>query len=680
MSDQPGTESSNSCEESTNSPDMDVQDRREDKGSIERSREETLSLKKMLDRAKGTIKQLNGMLATYEHENGRLQDYMEALGNKHASGSINHCSTARNLRPFAENRNPPFYPMPAESSKTFCLPGSNGVPGLMRGPIPSPLFPMYGPEAPRFPLMKGGSGVFGEGPRSPPEDNGSSFLWRTQRQSLPWQYQQPHQMLSQPQPPASSALSPSAALGLLQFSQPTSLDSQGSGLPGPGASGTGRKRERAESQTTSPEPPSSNPEPHPPQASSSSGEGAGEGSEKGGKAETPGPGAGSWGESQEAGTAVTLVSDGKTDEKRFRKSCDFCTATKIRCDGRKPTCENCDKRLVACHYSEKKRPGPKLSNAFKRERGRVNTRWGVPLASQTEETHLQPPLLKEPRKGAQAAQPQDQHKQLPAYDQHQLPQPPCEQQQQQEQQPLHPLHFSMTAPLARAPPPQAGPLPPFATSAMFSHLTGSYPPPPPPFLPPSHMPASFNAGAPMYSMYSSSQQHHSAFPHFAPHMQSRMHHDPSISFPQGPPLHPLMGSPLSTATDLYASYGNMGMGTGSMANGSGGNAGNSLLPFPFLPPSAYTGESGGLLVPPNMSAPAFSSLTTTKGSPVGMENMIEEARGLAGPFQAPLSPLFSSRIQSPAVGDAPRADTEGGRGGRSEQTGAVSSLVGMSMR
>lgn len=30
--------------------------------------------------------------------------------------------------------------------------------------------------------------------------------------------------------------------------------------------------------------------------------------------------------------------------KNYRKSCDFCTSTKIRCDGGKPRCENCQKR------------------------------------------------------------------------------------------------------------------------------------------------------------------------------------------------------------------------------------------------------------------------------------------------------------------------------------------------
>lgn len=35
---------------------------------------------------------------------------------------------------------------------------------------------------------------------------------------------------------------------------------------------------------------------------------------------------------------------GAGGEKKYRKSCDFCTTTKIRCDGLKPTCDNCAKR------------------------------------------------------------------------------------------------------------------------------------------------------------------------------------------------------------------------------------------------------------------------------------------------------------------------------------------------
>jgi hypothetical protein len=40
----------------------------------------------------------------------------------------------------------------------------------------------------------------------------------------------------------------------------------------------------------------------------------------------------------------SLSSEGADGDKKYRKSCDFCTTTKIRCDGLKPTCENCSKR------------------------------------------------------------------------------------------------------------------------------------------------------------------------------------------------------------------------------------------------------------------------------------------------------------------------------------------------
>jgi hypothetical protein len=40
----------------------------------------------------------------------------------------------------------------------------------------------------------------------------------------------------------------------------------------------------------------------------------------------------------------SLMDDGGHHAKRYRRSCDFCTTTKIRCDGTKPTCQNCAKR------------------------------------------------------------------------------------------------------------------------------------------------------------------------------------------------------------------------------------------------------------------------------------------------------------------------------------------------
>ena len=56
------------------------------------------------------------------------------------------------------------------------------------------------------------------------------------------------------------------------------------------------------------------------------------------------------------------------NSKVFRKSCDFCTTTKIRCDGHKPSCSNCEKRSITCHYSQRQRPGPKLNVSYLRSR------------------------------------------------------------------------------------------------------------------------------------------------------------------------------------------------------------------------------------------------------------------------------------------------------------------------
>ena len=63
------------------------------------------------------------------------------------------------------------------------------------------------------------------------------------------------------------------------------------------------------------------------------------------------------------------------NSKAFRKSCDFCTSTKIRCDGHKPSCSNCEKRSIICHYSQRKRPGPKFNASYLRSREAFKAKW-----------------------------------------------------------------------------------------------------------------------------------------------------------------------------------------------------------------------------------------------------------------------------------------------------------------
>lgn len=49
-----------------------------------------------------------------------------------------------------------------------------------------------------------------------------------------------------------------------------------------------------------------------------------------------------------------------TDNERLSKSCDHCKLKKIKCDQRKPICENCTKNNQECVYSVMKRPGLKV--------------------------------------------------------------------------------------------------------------------------------------------------------------------------------------------------------------------------------------------------------------------------------------------------------------------------------
>ncbi|KJA24934.1 hypothetical protein HYPSUDRAFT_65236 [Hypholoma sublateritium FD-334 SS-4] len=43
--------------------------------------------------------------------------------------------------------------------------------------------------------------------------------------------------------------------------------------------------------------------------------------------------------------------DGPKTPKRTPMACVFCRGRKLKCDGNKPLCSNCDRRGLACSYS-----------------------------------------------------------------------------------------------------------------------------------------------------------------------------------------------------------------------------------------------------------------------------------------------------------------------------------------